>query len=112
MAEPCNGCGVCCKGYPCSIAQVVLDKHQPCEALEADGNGAHRCGLIVHPSVYIDLGKKAQWKDHLLSAYFGRILGIGLGCCVEPEYDNLALMFKEVLAHVYRPSRDTLQVVE
>jgi hypothetical protein len=49
--------------------------------LEPAGDGTFLCGLVLHPTKYIDLGGTEGWKDEFLGGVFEKMLGIGMGCC-------------------------------
>jgi hypothetical protein len=79
----CTRCGECCRQIPCGLSQQFLGK-LACPALEVV-DGLHSCGLVTHPSRYIDLGPAAAWKDEVLGSIFATLLGIGTFCCSCPE---------------------------
>jgi len=100
MSKPCTQCGRCCKATPCGLAVEFLDDvSSPCKALELHDDGKYYCGLVVHPSRYIDVGEAGAWKDEFLGTVFASMLGIGRGCCSEAETEfvnSLAPLFAEV----------------
>lgn len=51
--QPCNRCGICCIGTPCSLAQHVFQRGAdgPCPALQWDGTDSV-CGLVKEPARY------------------------------------------------------------
>lgn len=61
--QPCNGCGVCCKAIPCSVASYLLGVHGwgRCPALEYE-DGRYWCGLLRRPSYYMGSPEKS-WAD-------------------------------------------------
>jgi hypothetical protein len=85
--EPCNGCGYCCAAEPCGVALKFIPVHQwgargPCLAMEFEA-GRFFCGLVRHPTRYIDVGEPAEWKTELdatVGAMIARLLGVGKGC--------------------------------
>jgi hypothetical protein len=80
----CDRCGTCCRTLPCGIAYLLLGQEKgPCPALE-QGDDGFACGLILHPSCYLDLGADPEWKDEVFGQLFGEFLGIGWGCCRSP----------------------------
>jgi len=81
MMGICQRCGKCCKDERCLLSvEFVLGTDNICPALEPDGNGLYQCGLVKHPTKYINVGANRGWKDDMLAEIFGRLLGIGRGC--------------------------------
>jgi hypothetical protein len=89
--KQCNQCGDCCTKHPCGIALSMLGDHRPCLALESDGD-RFSCGLLKHAHKYISAAKKSE--DEILSYVFARILGVGCGCCTDPEQIAIANKMK------------------
>ena len=63
----------------CHIREIYTIGGTPCPALEWT-ESVYACGLVAHPTNYIDAGSKQQWKDNVLGAIFADFLGIGRGC--------------------------------
>ncbi len=87
--KACVRCGKCCSAMPCGIALCFFGDTRPCPALETNNEAEHACGLVIHASIYIDIGEKHQWKDEFLSKLFSHMLGIGYDCCSSPEKEML-----------------------
>jgi hypothetical protein len=94
LGKICSKCGDCCKAIPCGIGFAIFGDHRPCAALEKYGD-KYACGLVLHPSKYIELGEEAPWKDEWFSKMVGGMLGIGLGCCSSKEGERLSLELRE-----------------
>lgn len=94
--KPCTRCGGCCRTFPCSVGATFLGDHRPCKALEMQGK-QYACGMVLHASRYIDLGGNTGWKDELLREVFGDLLGIGWGCCRDPETDLIVCRMRAAL---------------
>lgn len=92
FGERCTGCGECCLAIPCGLAFALFDQPEDstfaCPALEKAGD-QYRCGLVLHPQQYIDLGEKAQWRDDWFGALIGLMLGIGVGCDSGPAAQKM-----------------------
>lgn len=93
--KPCRRCGDCCSKFPCAIASMTIGDHRPCAALESVGDGTFSCGLMIHPSRYIDTGEEVEWKDQFLGGVFARMLGAGMGCCAGPQTESLSGILSE-----------------
>ena len=76
----CVRCGRCCLAEPCDLATEFLGSDGACSALEQEADGLYSCGLVLHPSRYLDMGQAATWKDEMLVGWFRLLLGIGIGC--------------------------------
>ena len=92
--KECTRCGKCCMYYPCDIAAATIGSKRPCRALES-ADGVAVCGMVAHPSKYLDLGPEAEWKDDFLGGVFRKMLGIGLGCCTSPKTIEFAKELSE-----------------
>lgn len=86
--DKCTGCGKCCETIACGIGHALLGDHRPCLALELK-DGKYYCGLVLHASKYVDLGENVGWKDEFLKKLFSHMLGVGMGCCSDPERETL-----------------------
>lgn len=90
FGEACNGCGLCCALSLCELGIHVFAKERaiadfvkgPCPALEYE-SGRTWCGLLRHPTKYLDAGKSEDWKDAVLSELIENLLPIGQGCGLE-----------------------------
>jgi len=89
MPKECSRCGDCCTKSPCGIALATVGGKAPCVALERVGD-ITQCGLMVHPSRYMDLGEETSWRDVFLGGVFAKMLGAGMGCCTSPATKALA----------------------
>lgn len=73
--EPCNHCGVCCKGQLCEIAEIAFPGAKaPCPALKISGDKA-LCGMVLTES------------EDGLDPMIQNVLGIGCGCSM-PDADT------------------------
>lgn len=95
VAQPCNGCGVCCLAQPCPLG-IVLTKarHGACAALRwQDGASRYACGAIVDPSGVLRsaLPGWSQALAHpvarLLPLLARRWIAAGQGCDSDLEPD-------------------------
>lgn len=87
FGDKCERCGKCCAAIPCGIGLALIGDKRPCRALERNEDGQYQCGLVVHASEYVDLGKNTDWKDKFLGEMFAHMLGIGMGCCSSLDVD-------------------------
>lgn len=81
LAEPCNGCGVCCAARLCPAALLLLKpRHAPCPALEWQPEPQRRyvCGLLRQPRHY--LGWLPRWLEQPLRRRLHRSIAAGQGC--------------------------------
>ncbi len=111
----CSRCGDCCSKIMCGIGHAVFtdgeeptleDNYDICPALEKDGE-IFSCGLVVHPSKYLNLGENAEWKDEWMSMFIGGMLGIELGCCSTMQNKRIGMQMRSwaMLAKVHRLSK-------
>lgn len=85
FGQPCTRCGKCCKAIPCGIAYSLLGQETgSCRALEQQDD-QYACGLLLHVSHYVEMGQNTDWKDEMFGMIFGKLLGIGWGCCSSPQ---------------------------
>ena len=96
FSETCSRCGDCCNAIPCGISLCFFEDIRPCPALESNSNGKYGCGLVLHASKYIDVGKSAKWKDKFLSKLFSHMLGVGYGCCSSPTKTQIGQEMKRI----------------
>ena len=76
LGSPCNGCGACCLAERCPLSVAAFGEDESlCPAIEQEGL-AFRCGLIVHPEQYLDLGNVGGYEGDV----FAQLLGVGRGC--------------------------------
>lgn len=91
----CARCGDCCLKYPCGIGRMFFGEEiTSCSALEHDEDATYTCGLVAHPSHYVDLGESAAWKDEWLGRMIAAMLGIGRGCCSSPFQEMVAAQMR------------------
>jgi hypothetical protein len=90
--QQCKRCGDCCKAIPCGVAAAILEVESgQCPALETTNEGQYACGFILHPSHYVDLGEKAEWKDQIFGELIAQVVGIGWGCGNGPAVEQTRL---------------------
>ncbi len=78
--NPCNGCGVCCQLQRCYFSAEIFGAGPgPCPALE-DENGRAWCGVLRHPTKYMDerVFRKASVGEFQVA--FAGALAISRGC--------------------------------
>lgn len=78
--EPCNGCGVCCVGSLCQVAQAVFHRPfapGPCPAMLFNDDGWVLCGIALDPRPF---NLAAPESDMELTASALVLIGGGYGC--------------------------------
>jgi len=106
LGKLCTRCGDCCRAIPCGIGFAIFGDHRPCAALEKYGK-QYACGLIQHPSEFIDLGEPATWKDEWFSKMVSGMIGIGLGCCSSLEGERISMELRGRLKkHIWMPMQE------
>jgi hypothetical protein len=90
----CSRCGHCCSQIKCGIGSAIFGEIRECPALERVGD-QFACGLVLHPSKYVDLGDHAGWKDEWFSKMVSGMLGIELGCCSSPQNKRIGMQMRE-----------------
>lgn len=72
----CNGCGWCCHMSVCAIGEHFYPEAKaPCPAIIYE-EGRVKCGIVIAE-------RAALGTDE-----FGKMLGIGKGCCSDDWYDR------------------------
>ncbi|RZL09204.1 MAG: hypothetical protein EOP40_10625 [Rubrivivax sp.] len=82
LAQPCNGCGVCCMAEPCPVGVLVSQRrHGACKALRwVQEESRYRCGLLTI--------SQRHWWDRLWRAWMQRVISAGSGCDATLEVQN------------------------
>lgn len=78
--DPCNGCGVCCRGSLCPLAMAVFggEEFRECPAVEVDGPRVV-CGLVAHPMTY-QMARTLDKGVAAMSSAARVMIGSGRGC--------------------------------
>lgn len=77
---PCNHCGRCCHGGPCSIGKLFFKTDRgPCPGLRWDRDGASACSLVLDPGRHVPTRTRAKGVTVMREA--ARLLVLaGTGC--------------------------------
>lgn len=80
VAQPCNGCGVCCALEPCPVGAVLSRRrHGACVALRwVPEDSRYRCGLISAPQQH--LPALLTGLAPLVRRLAHRVISAGSGC--------------------------------
>lgn len=82
---PCNGCGVCCAGWPCPLSRLLFGHRQgACPAL-VWREGRYHCGLLRTPRRHL------RWLpaggEAMARRLIRRWIGAGRGCDCDAEVE-------------------------
>ncbi|MCX7898203.1 MAG: hypothetical protein N2441_10065 [Rhodocyclaceae bacterium] len=85
QGAPCNGCGICCAGWPCPLSRLLLaHRRGPCPALHWQGQ-RYRCDLLARPRVY--LAWLPARMEPLARRVIARWIALDEGCDCDAEVE-------------------------